>query len=46
VVQFDPEIARTFAALDHSALLAPITRTSLSTPAAREDDPFEAVLRR
>jgi putative two-component system response regulator len=44
--QFDPAVARTFAALDHSALLAPIARTSLSAPPAREDDPFEAVLRR
>jgi putative two-component system response regulator len=44
--QFDPEVARAFAALDHLALLAPIARTSLSAPPARQDDPFEAVLRR
>jgi putative two-component system response regulator len=44
--QFDPEVARTFAALDHSALLSPIARTSLSAPPARHDDPYEAVLRR
>jgi hypothetical protein len=44
--QFDPEVARAFAAPDHSALLAPIARTSLSALPARQDDPFEAVLRR
>ena len=33
--QFDPEVARAFAALDHSALLAPIARTSLSAPPMR-----------
>jgi putative two-component system response regulator len=47
-VQFDPEVARAFAGLDHSALLAPIAHSSATAPPVAPPDPqrLEALLRR